>query len=588
MGSTVFLDLMGGVALLLWGLHMVHSGVVRAFGAELRRMLGVALRNRFRAFIVGALVTAFLQSSTATGLMTASFVTGGTVDLVPALSVMLGANVGTTLVVQALSFNIAVVAPILLCVGVVAFKRSNRTRTRDLGRVFIGLGLMLLALHILLGTMGSAENSPAARAFLNAITGQPVLCLVVAAALTWVAHSSVAVVLLVMSLATAHFVSPVAALALVLGANLGSAINPLIEASQPGNPASRRLPIGNLITRVTGCLLVLPFLNVITELLLQLEPNPARLAADFHTAFNVVLALAFILPLPGLAALLTRWLPDQPKPADPATPLYLDSSGTGTPSVGLVCAAREVLRMGDLIETMLRQTMTALLSSDRKLVAEISRMDDAVDSLNEAVKLYVTRITRDSLDDRDGHRAMEIVSFSINLEHVGDIIDKNLMDLAAKKIRRGITFSKDGEAELVAFHHQVVDSLKLAVGIFMSGDINVARQLVAAKAQLRSTEFAAAERYLTRLRDCTPETIESISLDLDILRDLKRIHSHLCSAAYPVLERAGALQPSRLRDLASSAPQAAPKRALRKSRAKHAEPAQNAVAADDPSTVDTG
>ena len=559
---------MGGVALLLWGLHMVHSGVVRAFGAELRRWLGIALRNRFRAFLAGALVTALLQSSTATGLMTASFVTGGAVDLVPALSVMLGANVGTTLVVQALSFNLSVLTPVLLCVGVVAFKRSARTRTRDLGRVAIGAGLMLLALHILLGTLGGAQSAPAARALLGAITGQPVLCLVVAAVLTWAAHSSVAVVLLVMSLATAHFVTPVAALALVLGANLGSAVNPFIEASQPGNPASRRLPIGNLLTRVIGCLVVLPFLNVITSVLLGVEPNPARLAADFHTAFNVVLALAFIAPLPALAALLTRWLPAQTKPADPATPLYLDSTATGTPSVGLVCAAREVLRMGDLVETMLRQTMTALLSSDRKLVAEISRTDDAVDSLNEAVKLYVTRITRDSLDDRDGHRAMEIVSFAINLEHVGDIIDKNLMDLASKKIRRGITFSKDGEGELVAFHQQVVDSLKVAVGIFMSGDISIARQLIATKAELRATEFAAAERYLMRLREGTPETIESISLDLDILRDLKRIHSHLCSAAYPVLERAGALQPSRLRDIAFSASPTAGKRTGRKPRTK--------------------
>jgi phosphate:Na+ symporter len=562
---------MGGVALLLWGLHMVHSGVVRAFGAELRRWLGVALRNRVRAFLAGALVTALLQSSTATGLMTASFVTGGSVDLVPALSVMLGANVGTTLVVQALSFNLSVVTPLLLCVGVVAFKRSARTRTRDLGRVAIGAGLMLLALHILLGSLGGAQSAPAARALLAAITGQPVLCLLVAAVLTWAAHSSVAVVLLVMSLATAHFVTPVAALALVLGANLGSAVNPFIEASQPGNPASRRLPLGNLLTRVIGCLVVLPFLNLITDMLLRFEPNPARLAADFHSAFNLALALAFIGTLPALAALLTRWLPEQAKSADPATPLYLDSTAAGTPSVGLVCAAREVLRMGDLIETMLRQTMTALLSSDRKLVAEISRMDDAVDSLNEAVKLYVTRITRDSLDDRDGHRAMEIVSFSINLEHVGDIIDKNLMDLAAKKIRRGITFSKDSEVELVAFHQQVVDSLKVAVGIFMSGDINVARNLIAAKAELRTTEFAAAERYLMRLREGSPETIESISLDLDILRDLKRIHSHLCSAAYPVLERAGALQPSRLRDIVFSAAPRVAKSTHRKPRTKPAE-----------------
>jgi phosphate:Na+ symporter len=551
MGSAVILDLMGGVALLLWGLHMVHSGVVRAFGADLRRLLGIALQSRFRAFLAGAFVTALLQSSTATGLMAASFVTGGTLDLVAALAVMLGANVGTTLVVQILSFNITAVTPILLLAGVIAFKRGGRTRTRDLGRVAIGIGLMLLALHIFLGALATTQSLPASRAILAEITSQPLLCLFIVAVLTWAAHSSVAIVLVVMSLGAAHVISPTAVLAMVLGANVGSALNPLIESSQPGNPASRRLPLGNLLTRLVGCALVLPLLQPIADVLQRYEPNPARLAADFHTAFNVLLALLFIGPLDLVARWLTRWLPDQVKSADPGTPVYLDPSAVGAPAVALVGAAREVLRMGDLIEAMLRQSMTALLTNDRKLVAEISRMDDAVDSLNEAVKLYVTRMTRDSMDDRDGFRAMEIISFSINLEHVGDIIDKNLMDLAAKKIRRGITFSKEGEADLVEFHQYVLDSLTLSVGIFMSGDLNVARRLIAAKAQLREKEFAAAERYLTRLREGTPETIESYSLDLDILRDLKRVHSHLCSAAYPVLERAGALQPSRLKDSAS-------------------------------------
>jgi phosphate:Na+ symporter len=554
MGSTVILDLMGGVALLLWGLHMVHSGVVRAFGADLRRLLGIALHNRFRAFLTGAFVTAVLQSSTATGLMTASFVTAGTVDLVPALAVMLGANVGTTLVVQILSFDISVVTPVLLLTGVIAFRRGGRTRTRDLGRAAIGIGLMLLALHIFLGALMTTESSPAARAVLAAVTTQPLLCLLLVAAMTWAAHSSVAVVLVVISLGAAHIVPPTAELAMVLGANVGSALNPLIETSQPGNLASRRLPIGNLLTRLVGCALVLPFLEPIADFLQRYEPNPARLAADFHTAFNMLLAILFIGPLDLMAKRLMRWFPDQPKAAHPGMPLYLDPSASSAPAVALVCAAREVLRMGDIIETMLRQSMTAILTNDRKLVAEISSMDDAVDSLNEAVKLYVMRMTRDSLDDRDGYRAMEIVSFSINLEHVGDIIDKNLMDLASKKIRRGISFSKEGEADLVEFHQQVVDSLKLSVGIFMSGDINVARELIAAKAQLREKEFAAAERYLERLREGTPQTAESYSLDLDILRDLKRIHSHLCSAAYPVLERAGALQRSRLKDPAFGRP----------------------------------
>ena len=350
MGSMILLDLTGGVALLLWGLHMVHSGIVRAFGSDLRRFLGMALRNRFAAFAAGIFVTALLQSSTATGLMTASFVTGGTVDLIPALAIMLGANVGTTLIVQVLSFNVSAVAPVLFLVGVITFKRGSQTRTRDLGRVAIGVGIMVLSLHILLDTLAPAENAPAVRALLGAMTGDPMLCLLMAAALAWAAHSSVTVVLLVMSLAYSNFITPVAALALILGANLGSAINPLVEGSRGDNPASRRLPLGNLLNRVVGCALVLPFLNPIADELALLEPNPSRMAADFHTAFNLALALVFIFPLKPLATLLTRLLPERVKPSDPSTPLYLDDSALGTPSVALACAARETLHIGDIIE----------------------------------------------------------------------------------------------------------------------------------------------------------------------------------------------------------------------------------------------
>jgi phosphate:Na+ symporter len=551
MGSMILLDLLGGVALLLWGLHMVHSGIVRAFGSDLRRFLGSALRNRFLAFLAGIAATALLQSSTATGLMTASFVTSGTVDLVPALAIMLGANVGTTLIVQILSFNVSAVAPLLFLVGVTAFKRGGQTRARDLGRVAIGAGLMLLSLHTLLDTLAPAENAPAVRTLLSAATTEPFLCLLMAAAVTWAAHSSVTVVLLVMSLAYSKFITPVAALALILGANLGSAINPLIEGSRSENPASRRLPLGNLLNRVIGCALVLPFLHPIASVLTEFEPNPSRMAADFHTAFNLAMAIIFIVPLSGVAALLTRFLPERAKPDDPSTPLYLDEAALPTPSVALACAARETLHIGDIVATMLRRTMSALMTDDRTLVAEISRMDDAVDRLDEAVKLYVTKLTRESLREPDGHRAMEIISFSINLEHVGDIIDKNLMEVAAKKAKRKLVFSKEGAAELTSFHQEVCDNLKLAFSVFMSGDLASARQLIAEKAALRTAEFAAAESHLARLREGRPESIESSSLHLDILRDLKRIHSHICSVAYPVLERAGELQPSRLKELDS-------------------------------------
>ncbi len=541
MASIVLLDLMGGVALLLWGLHMVHSGVLRAFGPDLRRYLGKALRNRFTAFGAGLGLTALMQSSTATGLMTTSLAADGLVSLVPALAIMLGANVGTTLIVQVLSFDISAVAPVLFIVGFITFRSGGRSLTRALGRIAIGLGLMLLALHILLDTLAPAEQAPAVRVVLAAVTNDPILCIVIAATLTWAAHSSVAVVLLVMSLAFSQFVTEPAALALVLGANLGSAINPLIEAGIRGDPASRRVPLGNLLNRCVGVLFVLPFLQPIARELGTLQPDAAKMTAEFHLLFNVALAAIFIGPLDAVAWLLIRILPERKQPDDPSVPRYLDDAALETPPLALANAARETLRIGDTIEAMLREIMTALMSNDRKLTSDVSRMDNVVDRLNEAIKLYITKLTRGSLDEREGRRAMEIVSFTINLEHIGDIIDKNLCELAAKKIKRRNQFSAEGAAELTAFHKRVLESLQAAFGIFMSGDVEAARRLIREKAELRNAELEAADRHLERLREGRPESLETTSLHLDILSDLKRIHSHICSVAYPVLEAAGEL-----------------------------------------------
>ena len=340
MGTMILLDLMGGVALLLWGLHMVQSGILRAFGPELRRFLSTALQNRLAAFAGGLGLTALLQSSTATGLMAASFVNEGAVALVPALAIMLGANVGTTLIVQVLSFNVSAVAPVLFVLGLVAFRSGGRSRLKDMGRVAIGLGLLLLALHILLDTLAPAENAPSVRAFLKLITGDPILCVLIAAALTWAAHSSVATVLLIMSLAYSYFVTPVAALALVLGANLGSAINPVLEGGRRGDPASYRLPLGNLLNRLVGVCAVLPFLQYIVDTARLIEPNMARLTAEFHIGFNVVLAVIFLPLLDPLATMLVKLLPDRKTVLDPSAPRYLDefSSRHALARAGKRCA----------------------------------------------------------------------------------------------------------------------------------------------------------------------------------------------------------------------------------------------------------
>src|SRR5438552_15824963 len=213
--TLTLIDLAGSIALLLWGVHMVRSGIQRAFGPHLRRFLGRALGGRFRAFLAGLGVTAVLQSSTATGLMAASFAAGGMVDLMPALAVMLGANLGTTLIVQLLSFDIGRLAPLAVLIGVMLFRGGSQSRLRDLGRAAIGLGLMMIALPQLVALLTPYEDVPSLRILLGAVTTQPVIDVILAAALTWAAHSSVAVVLLVMSLVANNVVPPHAPFALV-------------------------------------------------------------------------------------------------------------------------------------------------------------------------------------------------------------------------------------------------------------------------------------------------------------------------------------------------------------------------------------
>src|SRR6185437_9178673 len=334
---------------------------------------------------------------------------------------------------------------------------------------------------------------------------------------------------------------------------------PLIEGARRDDPASYRLPVGNLVNRLVGIVLVLPFLRPITGLLHAWQPDLAKMTAEFHIAFNLATAILFIGLLDGMARLLKKLLPTRVQESDPSRPRYLDDSALETPSLALADAARETLHMGDLVEVMLRKVMAAMMGNDRAPLDQIAKMDNSVDRLDEAIKLYVTKLTRGSLDELEGRRAMEIISFTINLEHIGDIVDKNLSELAAKKIKHRFQFSPEGAEELSAFHKRIMDSLRIAFGIFMSGDVNEARKLLTEKTALRNTELAAVERHLERLREGRPETIETTSLHLDVLRDLRRVHSHICSVAYPVLDAAGALpvQQRASNDLAALSAQAA-------------------------------
>jgi phosphate:Na+ symporter len=549
-GTLMLVELAGHVGLLLWGTHMVGTGVQRGFGPVLRRWLGQNLDSPLRAFATGLGITTLLQSSTATGLLATSFTATGVIALAPALAVMLGANVGTALLTQILSLNMALVGPPLVLAGVLTFRWATDGRAKNVGRIGIGLGLMLMALTGLVHTFAPLQTAPLLRPIIGALSGDPVLAVLIAALLTWACHSSIAMVLLIGSFQASHLVDPTGALALILGANLGGALPALFNAS---TRVARRLPLGNLLVRATGVIAALPFLGEIAGALSQADPDAARLVVNFHLLFNVVLALTFLGPVSTFARLLTRWLPDPPALADPGRPLHLDAAALDSSTVALANASRETLRMADMVDVMLRDAIQVVCGHSLGRAVAVAAAGRSVDQLGEAIRRYLADIGDHSVDQpQEVARGQDILSAVINLEHVADIIANSLVEFSLRNLKRGRRLAAE-EVEIVAgMHAALLDSLRLALAVFLESSLGDARRLVASKTTFREFEAGAMALSARLLRgiattarlagsDAAERVVDGIAEESGLLlrsvRDLRRIHSHLASFAYPVLHR---------------------------------------------------
>jgi phosphate:Na+ symporter len=423
--------------------------------------------------------------------------------------------------------------------------------------VAIGLGLMLMALQHVLALVSPYEDVPSLRLLLGAVATEPVIAMLLAAALTWAAHSSVAVILLIMSLAARGVVPPDAAFALVLGANLGTAINPVLEGAAGADGTGRRLPLGNLLNRIAGCAIGLAALPAIGRVLAASVPDLAQEVALFHMGFNIAVAMVFFPLLGPLARLLQVLVPARAPAADPGNPVYLGDAELETPAIAIANAAREALRMADLVEAMLRVAGRALTGGQRDVFDEARRLENTLDRLNTAIKAYVASLDADSLTAADHRRLGHLLAFITNLEHAGDVIDRNVMPLAAKRLKRGLDFAPDGRAEVLAAIERLAGNLRLAADVFMTSDSGAARRLAEEKGAFRDMESRATADHLAALRDPAVPGTQSSALWLDLLRDLKRVNTHLVAAgAYPVLEAEGDLLPTRLRQTADEAPEA--------------------------------
>ena len=543
---VTLLRLLSALALLVWGTHIVRTDVLHVYGARLRRVLGTSISRRERAFAAGIVVTSLVQSSNATAVIVCAFVAQGLVGLAPALAIMLGADVGTALMAGLLSFDIAWLSPVVILCGVLVYLPRPNTDVGRTARAVIGLGLILLALELISEATRPLTQAAGTKVLFSSLTGDVLLDVVIGAAFAVFTYSSLATVLLAATLAGTGVITLKVGLCIVIGANLGSGLLVMIGASKQ-KAAGRRVALGSTLFRLGGAALVLPFVDALARWAGETRVDHGTTLIAFHILYNTVRSGTQLTLIEPMSRLCVRLVPTRPQDAPAVVrSRYLHPADIERPTVALANAAREVLRIGEIVENMLAALVSVIRDNDRLGVGTIRQLDDDVDTLYTEVKMFLARTSLSSMSVDELRRWTEIITLAINLEQAGDIIERIVTAVENRKIAKHRSFSDQGLAEVCEMHGRLVSSLRLGLSVFLNHDIASAQRLLAEKEAFRDLERAYARTHLTRLADATPQSIETSSLHLDLISDMKRLHSLFCSTAYPVLDAAGMLRASRV------------------------------------------
>ncbi|HEX8595156.1 MAG TPA: Na/Pi cotransporter family protein [Pseudomonas sp.] len=531
------LDLLSAVALLIWGTHIVRTGILRVYGSQLRQVISQNMSKRPLAFIAGILVTALVQSSNATAMLVTSFVGQGLMALTPALAIMLGADVGTALMSRILTFDLSWLSPLLIFLGVIFFLSRKQTRIGQLGRVGIGLGLIVLALQLIVTAAAPITQNAGVKVLFASLTGDLLLDALVGALFALISYSSLAAVLLTATLAGAEIISLPVAIGLVIGANIGSGLLAFLSTSMQ-NVAGRQVALGSLLYKLFGLLLIIPVLDPLVRWMDTLGFSPQDMVIGFHLTYNTARCLLMLPTVGPMARICSAILPERPEVNGLAKPRHLDLTALSTPSLALANAVRETLRMGDLIEAMVGSMLEVLRGTQTAVTQEMRRLNDDVEALYSAIKLYLAQMPREDLSEQDNRRWAEIIELTINLELAAGLIERMLRKVQQQKTSQRRSFSEVGLEELAGLHSQLLSNLRLGLSVFLSGDQESARQLLREKRRFRAQERRLAHAHVSRLQRKVVQSIETSSLHLELIADMKRLNSLFCSSAYAVLETA--------------------------------------------------
>ncbi|KZL19430.1 Na+/Pi-cotransporter [Pseudovibrio axinellae] len=545
----ILLHLAAGISLLFWATRMIRTGVERAVGQKFQGWMQQASKNRYTSFSTGFLVSIILQSATATAILARGFISKGSITLAAGLAIMLGADLGSTMVVQVLSLDLSWLLPVCLVVGGALFSRGSTRTMRQTGRIIIGVGQMLIALSFISMASEPLRESGALPVILNLLIGDPLIAIITAAALTWLLHSSVAVVLMIMTLASTGVLPIEGALLFILGANIGSSIIPLV-LTMSDSPEVRRVPLGNMIFRVSGVLLALLMMHFGVLNAEMLGDDPARAIANFHSGFNLAVVLLGIPTISIVAALTKLIISDSALEPQDDTVMerlsLLDRKLLETPDLAFNAATREMLHMSEKVEAMLRGVVPVFRGDDGHSARRLMKMDDEIDDLHRSIKEYLTDVTPRCMSEGDYQKYTELMNYCVCLEQMGDVIQRKLLVLAEKKSDLNKEFSQEGWREIKDLHAAVLQNLQISLRVLITRDPALARDLVARKVVVRELEYKSREAHLRRLSEHRQSSRTTSSIHLETISDLKYLNALLTTVAYPIVESEGELLRSRL------------------------------------------
>ena len=532
---SLITTLSGGTALLLYGLHVASNSLQEVSRERIRGILSLVSRNRLLGAGAGTFFTVLIQSSGATTAILVGLVGTGVAQLSQVIPIILGAGVGTTITVQLIATPVHALAPVMIAAGFSLFSLGKRRQTRSTGLVVLGIGLIFLALRFLSESISLLQDSPLFQTALFSLREEPIYGLLGAVALSAALNSSAATLGMVLALSSQGLISLNLALPMMLGANLGTSATAWF-ASVGRSIEARRVAACHTLFKMAGIFLIYPFLDLFAAWVARTAGSLPRQIANANTFFNLMLLVIFLPLTPWVARMLIRWIPGRSFPADPAQPQYLDRDLLGSPPFALNQAARESLRMAEVVQGMFRDTLRVLLEEDQELLESIERRENVVDHLNREIKFYITQLSEQALSHEESAREMGLLSFINDLENIGDILDINVLDLAKKKHYQKLRFSEEGTREIVELHQMIAEDFQNAITAFATLDRELAQQVISDKGKVNQKERELRAAHIRRLHRGLAKTIETSAIHLDILTNFRRIRSHITAIAFSVLD----------------------------------------------------